>query len=73
MQNSQHFIRIGHVAYPGIPGCIFEAITESSKQEDDDEERVWRVQAYYDICDEMAGRTHDCHATLAETEVNGVV
>lgn len=73
MQKPKDFVRIRHVADPGIPGGISEAVPEAGDHEDDDEDGIRGVHGDYNVGDEMASWSYDGDAALAEFEVDRVV
>lgn len=36
VKEAEDFVGVGHVAYPGIPGCILEPVAKACEDEDDD-------------------------------------
>jgi hypothetical protein len=54
VQEAEYLVGIGHVADPGIPGCVCEPVAEPGDREDDDEDGVRRVHGNDDVGDEVA-------------------
>ena len=73
MQETEQFIRIGHIANPGIPGRVFKAIAEPGEDKRDDQHRIRRMDRVDDVGDEMAARGEDSDTALAEVVVDVVV
>jgi hypothetical protein len=59
MQETQQLIGILHVPNPSIPSSVFQSISKASQHEDDGEDRIWRMNASNDICNDLARGSDD--------------
>jgi len=73
MKKAKNLIRVGHVASPGVPSCVFNAITKTCNDEDDHQNRVGRMQRNSNIRCKMAKGSQKRDSALAESNVNPVV
>lgn len=73
VQESKNFVWVRHVAHPGVPSCVGEAVAEPSNHEDDHEDGVRRMHGDDDVRNKVAGGGEDADAALTEFEVDGVV
>lgn len=65
LENARHFVRIGHVANPGTPGCVHDAVAESNEDVHDDKDRVRGVERYDEEGDKAEERCDHSDASLA--------
>lgn len=66
-------MRIGHVANPGAPSSIHEAIAETNKDIHDNEDGKRRVERNNEIGNQTEYRGDHAHTSLAETDMHGTV
>lgn len=70
MQDAHELVGILHVAYPRVPGSVFEAVSETSQDEKDGDDWERRVDAGDDICNDLAHWSNNCDSDLAEAHVD---
>lgn len=70
MQEPLDCVRLIHGANPGAKARISQSIAESADHVGHDECWVRRMQGQDDVCDDVAERCHDGHASLTELLMN---
>lgn len=66
-------MRIGHVADPGAPSSVHNAIAETNKNIHDNEDGKWRVERNNEIGNQAECRCDHAYASLAEADMQGAV
>jgi hypothetical protein len=73
MKEPQYLIWVRKTSDIGIPPGIEHSISESGKDEGQDQDRIWWVEDDYHVCDEMASWSNECHPSLTEVDMYEIV
>jgi hypothetical protein len=73
LEEARNLVRIRHVADPGTPCCVDQAVPETDEDEHDDEHWIRRMERENDVRGEVACWTDNRYSSLAEFDVHHVI
>lgn len=73
VKKPKQLVCVLHIANPGVPGAVFEAVAETGEKQDDREDGVRRVRDERYVTDHATDGTKYCNASLTELVVYEVV